>query len=213
MAIKALLFDVDGVLLDSSATHRRIWNAWSQMRGLDGERVWSLTHGRRPEDTVLDVAPDLDPVAERKVLNDLMVREGDSFPAARGAAALLGGLERHPWALVTSGSRGPVHRRFKLASLPLPSVQIYGEDVRRSKPHPEGYLRAAELLATDPADCVVIEDTPHGITAGRAAGCAVIAVATTHAPDALVEADACFSSLEEATPCLLTMIGDPSASR
>ncbi|WP_406312893.1 HAD-IA family hydrolase [Streptosporangium sp. NBC_01639] len=206
MAIKAFLFDVDGVLLDSGATHRRIWDAWSDMRGLDRDRVWSLTHGRRPEDTILDVAPTFDPVAERQVLNDLMVREGDAFPAAQGAASLLGKLDQHLWALVTSGSQSPVHRRFRLASLPLPTVQIYGEDVKRSKPHPEGYLKAAGLLSVDPADCAVIEDAPHGITAGKAAGCTVIAVATTHTRDDLSKADACFSSLEEATPHLLTMI-------
>ncbi|MFI7536299.1 HAD-IA family hydrolase [Streptosporangium sp. NPDC049376] len=205
MAIKALLFDVDGVLLDSTATHRRIWDAWSRMRGLDGDLVWSLTHGRRPEDTVRDVAPDLDPAAERGVLNRLMVEEGDAFPAAPGAAALLGELDRRPWALVTSGSRTPVHRRFRLASLPLPPVQIYGEDVERSKPHPEGYLKAAELLLIDPVDCVVIEDAPHGVAAGKAAGCTVIAVATTHAPGELAKADECFPSLEEAAPYLLSL--------
>lgn len=208
MAIKALLFDVDGVLLDSSATHRRIWDAWSDMRELDRDLVWSLTHARRPEDTVRDVAPGLDPVAERKVLNELMVREGDAFPAAPGALSLLGRLDRRPWALVTSGSRAPVHRRFRLASLPLPSVQVFGEDVEQSKPHPEGYLKAAELLLVDPADCIVIEDAPHGITAGKAAGCTVIAVTTTHAPDDLSNADACFPSLEEATPYLLEAISD-----
>ncbi|MEU4833723.1 HAD-IA family hydrolase [Streptosporangium sp. NPDC023615] len=208
MAIKALLFDVDGVLLDSGATHRRIWNAWSDMRGLDRDRVWSLTHGRRPEDTVRDVAPALDPTAERKVLNDLMAKEGDAFPAAEGAVTLLGRLARRPWALVTSGSRSPVHRRFRSASLPLPSVQIYGEDVEYSKPHPEGYIKAAELLAVDPADCIVIEDAPHGITAGKAAGCTVVGVTTTHISDDLDKADICFSSLDGAAPYLLTMIGD-----
>ncbi|MFB9250139.1 HAD family hydrolase [Sphaerisporangium melleum] len=206
MAIKALLFDVDGVLLDSSATHRRIWDAWSDMRGLDRDLVWSLTHGRRPEDTVRDVAPGLDPTAERKVLNQLMAEEGDAFPAAPGAVSLLGKLDQRLWALVTSGSRIPVHRRFRLASLPLPPVQIYGEDVEQSKPHPEGYLKAAELLVVDPADCIVIEDTPHGITAGKAAGCTVIAVATTHAPGELTKADHCFPSLAEATSYLLAMI-------
>ncbi|MFI6637647.1 HAD-IA family hydrolase [Nonomuraea fuscirosea] len=206
MVIKALLFDVDGVLLDSSATHRRIWDAWSAMRGLDKDLVWSLTHARRPEDTVREVAPGLDPHAERKVLNQLMFKEGDAFPAARGAISLLRELDRRPWALVTSGSRAHVHQRFQLASLPLPRVQIYGEDVERSKPHPESYLKAAELLSVEAGDCIVVEDAPHGITAGKAAGCTVIAVATTHSPHELIKADACFSSLEAATPHLLAAI-------
>ncbi|MFD0883681.1 HAD-IA family hydrolase [Streptosporangium algeriense] len=212
MAINALLFDVDGVLLDSSATHRRIWDNWSDMRGLDRDLVWSLTHARRPEDTIRDIAPDLDPIAERKVLNELMTKEGDAFPAAPGAVNLLRKLDHRFWALVTSGSRAPVHRRFQLAAIPLPRVQIFGEDVEHSKPHPEGYLKAAELLLADPADCIVIEDAPHGITAGKAAGCTVVAVATTHPSGDLIKADACFPSLEEATPYLLTAVSGGKSS-
>jgi sugar-phosphatase len=136
-----------------------------------------------------------------------MSREGDAFPATPGAAALLNRIGGRPWALVTSGSRGPVHKRFKLASLPLPAVQVYGEDVKKSKPAPEGYLKAADLLGIDPSHCIVIEDAPHGITAGKKAGCHVVGVATNHAPAHLARADACFSSLAEATPYLLAAIG------
>ncbi|MET9340744.1 HAD-IA family hydrolase [Nonomuraea sp. NPDC003804] len=206
MMIAGLLFDVDGVLLDSAATHRRIWNTWSAMRGLDQEWVWSLTHGRRPEDTVRDVAPELDPAAERLILNELMEREGNAFPAAPGAADLLVGLSQNQWAIVTSGSRAPVHQRFKLAGLALPQIQIYGEDVDRCKPHPEGYLKAAELLGVEPARCVVVEDAPHGVRAGKAAGCTVIAIATTHTLEELSEADLSFQDLRAATPSILAMI-------
>ncbi|SDI28743.1 sugar-phosphatase [Sinosporangium album] len=154
-----------------------------------------------------DAAPALDATAERKVLNALMEDEGDAFPAAGGAAELLGALREHPWALVTSGSCGPVRRRFELADLPLPLVQIYGEDVEQCKPHPDGYLKAARLLGMPPSNCVVVEDAPHGVTAGKRAGCTVVALATTHSADDLREADHCFPSLEQAAPHLLAMSG------
>ncbi|MFF5211127.1 HAD-IA family hydrolase [Streptosporangium sp. NPDC000396] len=207
MMIAGLLFDVDGVLLDSYAAYRRIWNAWSAMRGLNQEWVWSLTHGRRPEDTVRDVAPELDPSTERLILNKLMEQEGNAaFPPVPGAADLLSSLDQNQWAIVTSGSRAPVHERFKLGGLTLPQVQIYGEDVEHSKPHPEGYLKAAERLGYEPSRCVVIEDAPNGVRAGKAAGCTVIAIAATHTVEELSEADLSFPDLQAATPSILGMI-------
>ncbi|MFH8384745.1 HAD family hydrolase [Kitasatospora sp. NPDC018058] len=158
MELAAVLFDVDGALLDSAATHHRIWTAWAKLHRLDADEVWRRTFGRRPEDTVREVAPQLDPVAERHVLNELMRGEGDAFPAVEGAGDLLGALRPGSWAIVTSGSRRPVHQRFGRAGLPLPEVQVYGEDVQNAEPHPEPYLLAAARLGTEPARCVVVED-------------------------------------------------------
>ncbi|OIV38259.1 phosphatase [Mangrovactinospora gilvigrisea] len=197
MRFDAVLFDVDGVLLDSAAAHRRIWDAWARLRGLDAEDVWRRTFGRRPEDTVREVAPGLDPAAERRVLDGLMEREGDAFPPMDGAAALLGALPADGWALVTSGSRGPVRERFRRGGLPLPAVQVYGEDVRNAKPHPDAYLLAAARLGAAPERCAVVEDAPAGVAAGRAAGCTVIAVTSTHTRDQLAGADAWVASLPE----------------
>ncbi|MHC5263984.1 HAD family hydrolase [Streptomyces sp. UC4497] len=139
MTFAAVLFDVDGVLLDSAAAHQRIWNAWADLRGLDAGVVWQQTFGRRPEDTVRDVAPHLDLATEREVLNALMRREGNAFPPMEGASPLLQALQPAAWAIVTSGSRLPVHERFERAGLPLPDVQVYGEDVLNAKPHPDAY--------------------------------------------------------------------------
>ncbi|MER5843957.1 hypothetical protein ABT099_27420 [Streptomyces prasinus] len=98
MTISAVLFDVGGVLLDSAAAHRRVWTSWSRARGLDPEEVWTLTFGRRPEDTVRDAAPHRDPTIERKVLDELLVQEKNSFPPIDGAADLLEALSDSPWA-------------------------------------------------------------------------------------------------------------------
>ncbi|MFJ5228772.1 HAD family hydrolase [Kitasatospora sp. NPDC088391] len=196
----AVLFDVDGVLIDSLAAYRRIWDAWSARHALDPERVWRRTFGRRPEDTVRDVAPALDPAAERRTLNALMRDQGDAFPPMPGARALLTALRPGSWALVTSGSRGPVHRRFALGGLPLPAVQVYGEDVAEAKPHPAPYLLAARRLGVAPERCLVVEDAPAGVTAGAAAGCTVIGLTGAHPAHGLPGAAHFVASLAELAP-------------
>ncbi|MGW7411739.1 HAD family hydrolase [Streptomyces sp. NPDC054863] len=197
MPITAVLFDVDGVLLDSTAAHHRVWDAWSAMRGLDTEKVWELTFGRRPEDTVREVAPQLDPVVERAELDRLLAREEGSFPPVEGAAELLAGLSDEAWAIVTSGDVASVRRRFGAAGLPLPRVQVYGADVARAKPAADCFLLAASRLGVPPGACLVVEDAPAGVRAGRRAGCTVVGLTTTHAAGALGEADRCVPTLRE----------------
>ncbi|WP_308403208.1 HAD-IA family hydrolase [Streptomyces sp. BV286] len=212
-----MLLDVDGVLLDSASAHQRIWNAWADLRGLDAGTVCGRTFGQRPEDTVRDVAPDLDPAAEREVLNALMRREGDAFPPMEGARPLLRALRPGAWAIVTSGSRLPVHERFERAGLPLPEVQIYGEDVLYAKPHPAAYQLAATRLGIAADRCVVVEDAPAGIAAGKAAGCTVIAITSTHKATQLPGADAYVPFLAELRDHLASLVssglsaGDTSA--
>ncbi|MFF1919743.1 HAD-IA family hydrolase [Streptomyces sp. NPDC058221] len=194
MTTAAVLFDVDGVLLDSAAAHRRVWDAWSVGRGLDREAVWQLTFGRRPEDTVRDAAPHLDPAGERQVLDRLLHQAGD-FPPVEGAGALLSALPDDRWAIVTSGDRESVHLRFAAAGLPLPRVQVFAADVKAGKPAPDGFVLAAARLGTAPSRCLVVEDAPAGVRAGKAAGCTVVGLTTTHARRALHEADVCVETL------------------
>ncbi|MEV0305114.1 HAD family hydrolase [Streptomyces prasinus] len=197
MTISAVLFDVDGVLLDSAAAHRRVWTSWSRARGLDPEKVWKLTFGRRPEDTVRDAAPHLDPVIERKVLDELLVQKKNSFPPIDGAADLLEALSDSPWAIVTSGDRDSVTERFAAAGLPLPAVQVYGSDVENAKPAPDCFSLAAARLGIPPAACLVVEDAPAGISAAVAAGCHVVGLTTTHSEASLRQAHMCAASLAE----------------
>ncbi|MGW7587690.1 HAD-IA family hydrolase [Streptomyces rubiginosohelvolus] len=206
MTISAVLFDVDGVLLDSTAAHRRVWDEWSRLRGLDAEKVWQLTFGRRPEDTVRDAAPQLNAAAERRLLDQLLSQEGAHFPPVEGAALLLRSLDASKWAIVTSGDRVPVRRRFAAAGLPLPDVQVFATDVDQGKPAPDCFLLAASRLGVAPSQCLVVEDAPAGVRAGKAAGCTVVGLTTTHSPDALSAADFCVPTLQQ-VGALLTSHG------
>lgn len=194
----AVLLDVDGVLLDTGALFRRVWAGWARSVSLDPRWVVSQTHGRRTRDVLRAVAPHLDPGAQVRALDALVVPHMNAVRPVAGARELLHGLDRTPWAIVTSGSRWFVGACFEAVGLPLPAVAIYDEDVVQGKPYPDGYLAAAQRLGMSTSDCVVIEDSPDGVTAARAAGCTVIAVATTHEPARLTGADACVATLSDA---------------
>jgi sugar-phosphatase len=185
----AVLFDLDGVLLDSTALLTGAWHAWALDQGLDPTDVIAHTHGRRSGDTLGAVAPHLDPDEQLRELDRLVLRDIDRVRAIDGAADLLAGV-RVPWALVTSATRWFAHRCLAAAGLPEPEVAVYGEDVRHGKPHPEPYLRGAARLGVPARRCLVVEDAPHGIAAARAAGCTVVAVTTTHRAADLTGADA-----------------------
>lgn len=196
--MRAVLFDVDGVLLDSYAGYREVWSRWCVLREVDLELAWAATHGRRPVETIAEVAPHLTPDDEYVVLKRLLEEVGDRFPAFEAAAPLLHKLPLNSWAVVTSGQRPTVLARFAAHGLPQPSVFVDGDDVAEGKPSPEGYLKAAELLGVLPADCLVVEDAPAGVRAGKAAGMTVLAIATTHRANELSDADEVVSSLVQA---------------
>lgn len=196
--LDAVLLDVDGVLLDSTAVHRAVWSSWSALQGLDPARVWPLTFGRRPEDTVREAAPHLDPAAEHAVLDSMLAARAASVGPVAGAADFLGGLPADRWALVTSGDRTTVHAHFTRLGLPLPGVQVYGADVAHGKPAPDCFLLAARGLGVEPGRCLVVEDAPGGVRAARAAGCEVVGLTTTHSAAALGEAHHVLPGLAEA---------------
>jgi sugar-phosphatase len=204
MTISAVLFDVDGVLLDSATAHRRVWNAWSLVHGVDPEEVWQLTFGRRPEDTVKDAAAHLDPAVERQVLDDLLAQERDGILPVDGAVGLLEALPGSSWAIVTSGDRAFVEPRFAAVGLPLPAVRVYGSDVEHAKPAPDCFALAASRLGVATSACVVVEDAPAGIRAAVAAGCTVIGLTTTHPAESLRQAPMCAASLAEVQSLLIS---------
>ena len=173
---RAVALDVDGVLLDSTAAHHAVWSQWARSRGLAVAPVLAACTGRRPEDTVREVAPHLDPAAERLALDTLTRASRAAVAAMPGAAELLRLLPAGSWAIVTSGSAWYVRQAFGRQKLPLPAVQVYGEDVAAAKPAPDAYLLATFLLGVDPEDCLVVEDSLVGVMAGKSAGCRVLGV-------------------------------------
>ena len=196
---RAILFDLDGVLVDSTACVERHWRMWAQRHGLDAEYVLADSHGRRTIDTIRAVAPELATEAEAARLEQEEALDTVGIVAAPGAAELLTALQSVPWAVVTSGSRLMATTRLRFTELPIPQVLITADDVEQGKPAPEGYLKAANLLGINPQDCIVIEDAPPGIEAGRAAHATVIGVATTYPPTALREASLCIPNLTSPT--------------
>ena len=191
---RAILFDLDGVLVDSTAYIEEQWRRWARARGLSEEPFLRVCHGRRALETIQLAAPHLDAQAEVAAFGPVDAGDGPALQPVKGAARLLQTLPAGSWAVATSGSRVAATERLRNAGLPLPAVLVCAEDVRHGKPSPEVYLLAAAGLGVSPIDCVVVEDAPAGIQAARAAGMGVIALTTTHRLENL-PADAAASSL------------------
>jgi mannitol-1-/sugar-/sorbitol-6-phosphatase len=178
--VSAVLFDMDGVLVNSKAVIERVLHRWAALRGLDASVVTGLPHGQKTSDTIRNVAPQLNVRDEVAWLDAEEERDLDGIVEICGAAKLTGALAPNEWALVTSAGRDLAAMRLNAARVPLPVTIVSGESVKRGKPDPEGYLLGARLLGRNPEDCVVLEDAPAGIAAGIAAGMRVIGVASTH---------------------------------
>jgi mannitol-1-/sugar-/sorbitol-6-phosphatase len=186
---RALLLDLDGVLVDSTAAVERHWAAWADLHGVDLQAIRRAMHGRRSADTIREVAPHLDAVAEGLRVDRAQARDGDGVRAIPGAAALLDGLADATWAVVTSGPGFLARARLGMARLPAPRVLISGDAVDRGKPDPAAYVAAAAALGLSPAVCLVVEDAPAGVQAALAAGMRVVGVLTHHAPEELAGTD------------------------
>lgn len=195
MVAGAILFDLDGVLVDSRECVERTWRLWAAERGLDPELVLREAHGRRTYETIARVAPHLDAAAEGARIAMSETGETRGLYEITGARELLESLPPRCWAIVTSGIRAVAETRIRHMHLPTPPVLIPADEITRGKPHPEGYLTAAQRLAIDPARCIVVEDAPPGIEAARSAGMRAIGVMGTYPPDALVDADVIVSSV------------------
>jgi mannitol-1-/sugar-/sorbitol-6-phosphatase len=192
---KAILFDIDGTLVDSTPVVERSWQTWAQEYDVDFEALMRVCHGRRTEDTVADFVTPQQRAAAVARLQALELADFDGVTALPGAQQLLDMLPRRQWAAVTSGERSLMTARLTAAGLPIPDMLICAEDVAEGKPSPEGYLKAAAGLGVDAAQCVVVEDAPAGIAAGRAAGAQVLAVTTTHDARHVSGADAIVTDL------------------
>jgi sugar-phosphatase len=195
LSCDAVLFDLDGVLVDSAEVVERTWRRWAGRHGLDPADVIRAAHGRRTIETVRLLAPHLAADDEVAALAASESTETDGVYEVPGARELLESLPPRSWAVVTSGIRPVAELRLRHTQLPTPPVLVTADEVRHGKPHPEGYLTAAARLGVDPARCIVVEDTPPGIDAAHAGGMRVVAVASTYEPEALATADALVPAL------------------
>ncbi len=193
----AILFDLDGVLMDSRVAVERAWTRWAAGHAIDPVAVLAEAHGRRTIDTIRAVAPTLDVEAEARRLEDGESIDFDGVTTLPGAAALLEALPAGSWTVVTSGTRALATGRLAHGGLPIPERLITADDVERGKPDPQPYLAGAAALGVDPAECLVIEDAPAGIEAGKAAGMTVLALATTFEAGSLAAADYLVGSLAD----------------
>jgi sugar-phosphatase len=212
----AVIFDLDGVVINSDVVAERHWRSWTARHGIPFEQVAAIHHGRPTVETMRLVAPHLDVAVEARVKEDAEAEDAEGLALYEGAARLLQAIPRNRWAVATSGTVRTVALRFAQLGLPDPSVLVTADDVARGKPAPDPYLLASARLGVPPRRCVVIEDAPAGIASARAAGARVIAVASTHPAEALAGADAIVSSLSslaiavEDDTLTVRWAGDPS---
>jgi sugar-phosphatase len=196
----ALLFDNDGTLLSSLGSVDRCWSHWAEEHGISAEEFGRVElHGRTAADIIRDLLPEErvpEALARIEQLEVEDVPEGGVVPLP-GTAELLRSLPEGSWAVVTSATRRLAEARLRHLGIEAPLV-IAADDITNGKPDPEPYLLAARKLGADPARCVVFEDAPAGLEAGRAAGMRTVALVTTHARDEL-RADAVVDDLSGVT--------------
>jgi mannitol-1-/sugar-/sorbitol-6-phosphatase len=187
---RAFLFDMDGVLVDSTPAVARVWTAWANRFGLDPAEVVRQAHGRPSIATIRELLPSADHHAENQAIEKAEIEDIEDVVALPGTIQLLSALPADRFAVVTSATGALAIVRLRAAGFAIPKHLVTSDDIQRGKPNPEPYLRGARILGLSPTDCVVIEDAPAGIQSGKAAGSRVIALRTTAPDSALRDAGA-----------------------
>ena len=210
----AVLFDMDGTLIDSTAAVIRAWNMWALEHGLPAD-VQNGWHGVPSASVVRAVLEADRHEAAIARINELEIAELDDIVVLPGALEALAALRGAKNAIATSCTVPLAQARLTAAQLTPPSVLVTADDVLHGKPSPDPYLEAARRLGVDPAGCLVVEDAPAGLKSARAAGCATLAVSTTTLPEDLI-ADAVVKDLShvqfEVTPLGIRVKPAPATS-
>jgi mannitol-1-/sugar-/sorbitol-6-phosphatase len=193
----AILFDLDGVLVDSLRVVERAWRRWALERDLPGADVLAVVHGRTAREVVALLAPHLDAAEQALLVGGYETEHRGELTLLPGARECVAIASAGPWAVVTSGTRELATARLAAVGLPAPKTLITADDVTFGKPDPEPYRRAAAALGVPGAECVVVEDAPMGVRAAKLAGMTVLAVTTTHAAAALGQADLVFPGMAD----------------
>jgi len=186
----AMLFDLDGVLIDSTPAVERVWTKWAIEHGFDAPEVVARAHGRPSLTTIREYLPDADHEAENRIVERGEIADLDGVIPLPGVLDLLASIAENRWTIVTSCTRALAEVRIRAAGLPVPKKFITSTDIVHGKPDPEPYLKAAAMLGFTTSECVVFEDAPAGIRAGKAAGSKVIAFRTTASEPELRQAGA-----------------------
>jgi mannitol-1-/sugar-/sorbitol-6-phosphatase len=197
IVVRAVLFDMDGVLISSIATDERSWFRWARLHGMQDTFSIHSTHGRRTVDTIRALRPDLDSAIELNRMEDFDAQDTLGLTVYPGVQDLLAELSPTQWSIVTSASERVMRHRLGILGVSLPLHIVTADHVKSGKPNPEPYQLGAAQLGVNPSDCLVIEDAPSGIRAGKSAGSPVLAVASSHIPQELHEADWIIKSLSD----------------
>ena len=192
-----ILFDLDGVLVDSTRSVDRQWRLWAERKGVDGDKVIAIAHGVRTIEVIKFVAPHLDAEAEVREIESREADDHEGVEIMPGAADLVRTIPAGRWGVVTSGTRPLASARLLFGGLPVPDVLVTADDVVNGKPHPEPYLKGAALLGIRPKDCLVIEDAPAGIQSARKGGMKVIGITSTYPASQLSTAHAVVQKLAQ----------------
>ena len=190
MSFRGVLFDLDGVLVDSTPAVERVWAWWARKHGFEPDEVVKRAHGRPSITTIRELLPDADHGAEDREVQRREIADIEGLVPLPGAMELLQALPLDRWAIVTSCTRDLAHVRIAAAGLPKPRHLVTSTDVTHGKPDPEPYLKGAQFLGVPAADCLVVEDAPAGIRAGKAAEARIVALRTTASDAELQQAGA-----------------------
>ncbi len=182
---KGILFDMDGILVSSMGSVERSWTKWAELRGVNPELTCKTAHGRRAIETIAIMRPDLDAEQELKAIEDIEIEDNEGLNVLPGVLEMLSALPAERWTVVTSATERLARARMEVGGVPAPGKLVTADFVTRGKPHPEPFLTGAALLGFAPQECVVFEDSASGATAGRAAGCTVVATTFSHPVDEL----------------------------
>jgi len=190
VSTRALLFDLDGVLVDSTPVITRIWEQWAREHGFPPEKTAREAHGRPSLESIRELLPDADHEALNRDLEQREIDDTEGVVPLPGIVRLLASLPQERWTIVTSCTLALAEARIRAGGLHVPPRMVTSSDISNGKPHPEPYLKGAEALGYVAADCVAFEDAPAGVRSAKAAGARVVALRTTTGDDELLGAGA-----------------------
>ncbi|KAI8075157.1 HAD-like domain-containing protein [Gongronella butleri] len=188
--IQGFVFDLDGTLMDTTPLIIKHWHAFALEHGLDAEKILASSHGQRTIDTIAKWVPEKATQEHVDYYERKLAMEPEGVTVLPGVARLLESIPLGKWSIYTAGTKFMAESRLKQCNIPIPAGLVTADKVTNGKPHPEGYLKGAELINAPANKCIVFEDAPHGIKSGKAAGMTVIACTTTHSAEQLRAAGA-----------------------